>query len=117
MTTLRTLLLHGVLQVALLASCSPGTGSASGGTGPAGGGGDAGGTGAGGFVAGTGGVGASGMGHYHGFDGFETFSKKKGVFLQSRLSPMAFLRPPYGPRKRALIGWERARAELHPELA
>ena len=33
-----------------------------------------------------GGVGASGMGHYHGEDGFNTFSKRKGVFLQSRLS-------------------------------
>jgi len=31
-----------------------------------------------------GGVGPSGMGHYHGFAGFEAFSKKKGVFLQSR---------------------------------
>jgi len=44
-----------------------------------------------------GGVGASGMGHYHGRTGFETFSKKKGVFLQSRFSPLKFLRPPYGP--------------------
>lgn len=44
-----------------------------------------------------GGVGASGMGHYHGRAGFETFSKKKGVFLQSRFSPLQFLRPPYGP--------------------
>lgn len=44
-----------------------------------------------------GGVGASGMGHYHGRAGFETFSKKKGVFLQSRFSALKFLRPPYGP--------------------
>jgi coniferyl-aldehyde dehydrogenase len=44
-----------------------------------------------------GGVGASGMGHYHGRDGFKTFSKKKGVFLQSRFSTLKFLRPPYGP--------------------
>jgi coniferyl-aldehyde dehydrogenase len=43
-----------------------------------------------------GGVGASGMGQYHGFDGFETFSKKKGVFVQSRLSPLRLLNPPYG---------------------
>jgi len=43
-----------------------------------------------------GGVGASGMGHYHGHAGFETFSKKKGVFLQSRFSTLKFLRPPYG---------------------
>jgi NAD-dependent aldehyde dehydrogenases len=44
-----------------------------------------------------GGVGPSGMGHYHGRAGFETFSKKKGVFLQSRFSALKFLRPPYGP--------------------
>jgi coniferyl-aldehyde dehydrogenase len=44
-----------------------------------------------------GGVGASGMGHYHGRAGFETFSKKKGVFLQSRFSTLKFLRPPYSP--------------------
>jgi coniferyl-aldehyde dehydrogenase len=43
-----------------------------------------------------GGVGPSGMGHYHGRAGFETFSKKKGVFLQSRFTPLKFLRPPYG---------------------
>ncbi len=50
-----------------------------------------------------GGVGASGMGHYHGFDGFETFSKKKGVFLQSRWTPLGLLRPPYGPIARRLL--------------
>ena len=43
-----------------------------------------------------GGVGPSGMGSYHGFDGFLTFSKKKGVFLQSRFSTLGLLRPPYG---------------------
>ena len=45
-----------------------------------------------------GGVGPSGMGAYHGFDGFETFSKKKGVFMQSRLTGWflaRFLKPPY----------------------
>ena len=50
-----------------------------------------------------GGVGASGMGHYHGFDGFETFSKKKGVFLQSRWTPLGLLRPPYGSVARRLL--------------
>jgi coniferyl-aldehyde dehydrogenase len=50
-----------------------------------------------------GGVGASGMGHYHGFHGFETFSKKKPVFLQAKLSPTAMVRPPYGGAARALI--------------
>ncbi|MER9654051.1 coniferyl aldehyde dehydrogenase [Mesorhizobium sp. M0152] len=43
-----------------------------------------------------GGVGASGMGAYHGEWGFRTFSKEKPVFLQSRLSAGALLRPPYG---------------------
>jgi coniferyl-aldehyde dehydrogenase len=43
-----------------------------------------------------GGVGPSGMGCYHGYDGFETFSKKKGVFLQSRFTTLGLLRPPYG---------------------
>jgi coniferyl-aldehyde dehydrogenase len=50
-----------------------------------------------------GGVGASGMGHYHGRAGFETFSKKKGVFLQSRFTPLKFLRPPYGPFTERII--------------
>jgi acyl-CoA reductase-like NAD-dependent aldehyde dehydrogenase len=34
-----------------------------------------------------GGVGASGMGAYHGFRGFETFSHQRGVMVSSRLSP------------------------------
>ncbi|MEZ5613813.1 MAG: coniferyl aldehyde dehydrogenase [Rhodocyclaceae bacterium] len=43
-----------------------------------------------------GGVGESGKGHYHGFEGFETFSKKKAVFFQSRLSGIGLFNPPYG---------------------
>lgn len=43
-----------------------------------------------------GGVGASGMGHYHGKEGFETFSKSKGVLYQSRFNAAALIRPPYG---------------------
>jgi hypothetical protein len=43
-----------------------------------------------------GGVGPSGMGAYHGREGFETFSHKKAVFRQSRLSGSAMLFPPYG---------------------
>ena len=43
-----------------------------------------------------GGVGPSGIGHYHGRAGFETFSKQKGVLIQSRFSTLRFLRPPYG---------------------
>ena len=43
-----------------------------------------------------GGVGASGMGHYHGREGFETFSKLRPVFRQARFSAMKFMAPPYG---------------------
>ena len=41
-------------------------------------------------------IGSSGMGAYHGEEGFNTFSKRKGVFLQSRLSAVGLLRPPFG---------------------
>jgi coniferyl-aldehyde dehydrogenase len=45
-----------------------------------------------------GGVGPSGLGAYHGFEGFQTFSHKKGVFYQARLNAAASMGPPYGPR-------------------
>jgi len=50
-----------------------------------------------------GGVGPSGMGEYHGRAGFDTFSKKKAVFHQSRLNGMGLFRPPYGERFAALM--------------
>jgi coniferyl-aldehyde dehydrogenase len=43
-----------------------------------------------------GGVGASGIGQYHGVDGFLTFSKLRPVFYQARLSGMRVLWPPFG---------------------
>ena len=43
-----------------------------------------------------GGVGDSGMGNYHGREGFETFSKMRPVFYQARFSSLRFLWPPYG---------------------
>jgi coniferyl-aldehyde dehydrogenase len=43
-----------------------------------------------------GGVGPSGMGHYHGYEGFLTFSHAKSVLLQSRLAGTKMLNPPYG---------------------
>lgn len=43
-----------------------------------------------------GGVGASGMGQYHGYEGFLTFSKLRPVFYQASFSSMKFLAPPYG---------------------
>ena len=52
-----------------------------------------------------GGVGASGMGEYHGRAGFETFSKRKAVFHQSRFSGLRLFRPPYGARFEALLRW------------
>ncbi len=51
-----------------------------------------------------GGVGASGMGHYHGRWGFDTFSKLVPVFRQSRLNGMALFLPPYGAAMRRLLG-------------
>jgi acyl-CoA reductase-like NAD-dependent aldehyde dehydrogenase len=50
-----------------------------------------------------GGVGASGMGEYHGRDGFERFSKRKAVFRASRFGGLKLLRPPYGKRFEALL--------------
>jgi coniferyl-aldehyde dehydrogenase len=50
-----------------------------------------------------GGIGPSGMGRYHGADGFETFSHKKGVFLQRRWAPLGLLRPPYGAAARRIL--------------
>lgn len=43
-----------------------------------------------------GGVGESGMGHYHGREGFHTFSKLRPVFHQARWSTLKLLMPPYG---------------------
>jgi coniferyl-aldehyde dehydrogenase len=43
-----------------------------------------------------GGVGASGMGAYHGETGFLTFSHRKSVFFQGRISAAPLLRPPFG---------------------
>jgi coniferyl-aldehyde dehydrogenase len=42
-----------------------------------------------------GGIGPSGMGAYHGIEGFRTFSHAKAVFRQSRFDVTAMLRPPY----------------------
>jgi coniferyl-aldehyde dehydrogenase len=50
-----------------------------------------------------GGIGPSGMGRYHGFDGFEAFSHKKGVMWQGRWSALGLLRPPYTAAKRRIL--------------
>jgi coniferyl-aldehyde dehydrogenase len=45
-----------------------------------------------------GGIGPSGMGAYHGIDGFKTFSHAKAVFKQAKMDVTAMLRPPYGEK-------------------
>jgi coniferyl-aldehyde dehydrogenase len=50
-----------------------------------------------------GGVGASGMGAYHGHDGFVTFSKKKPVFRQTHVNGLGLFKPPYGKRFDTLV--------------
>lgn len=42
-----------------------------------------------------GGIGPSGMGHYHGREGFLTFSKAKTVLRRGRFSPGGLIHPPY----------------------
>ena len=43
-----------------------------------------------------GGVGASGMGAYHGPEGFKTLSHAKGIYTQARVNLAAGIRPPFG---------------------
>ncbi|MDF2495113.1 coniferyl aldehyde dehydrogenase [Sphingomonas sp.] len=52
-----------------------------------------------------GGVGPSGMGSYHGLDGFRTFSHAKAVYQQSKLdvAKIAGLKPPYGDAARKAV--------------
>ena len=50
-----------------------------------------------------GGVGPSGMGAYHGIDGFKTFSHAKAVFKQSKMDVTAMMRPPYGEKIRKMM--------------
>ena len=46
-----------------------------------------------------GGIGPSGMGSYHGHDGFKEFSHRKSVYSQLKkdIGPLQRMRPPYGP--------------------
>jgi coniferyl-aldehyde dehydrogenase len=50
-----------------------------------------------------GGVGPSGMGSYHGRDGFLEFSHKKAVYIQTGSELISILRPPYGEKFRKQI--------------
>ncbi len=51
-----------------------------------------------------GGVGGSGMGHYHGQWGFDTFSKLMPVFHQARTNGMSLFLPPYSATMRQMLG-------------
>ncbi len=50
-----------------------------------------------------GGIGPSGMGHYHGHEGFLTFSKAKAVFIKQRFNAARLIYPPYGKWWQKLI--------------
>jgi coniferyl-aldehyde dehydrogenase len=50
-----------------------------------------------------GGVGPSGMGHYHGRDGFISFSKMRPVFYQAGFTAIRYLAPPYSKFTMALL--------------
>jgi len=52
-----------------------------------------------------GGIGPSGMGAYHGKEGFDEFSHKKAVYTQPGADLFAIIRPPYGDKFRKFIGW------------
>lgn len=50
-----------------------------------------------------GGIGESGMGLYHGREGFEAFSHKQAVFWQKTPNTQGFLRPPYPKSLMAIL--------------
>ena len=50
-----------------------------------------------------GGIGASGMGHYHGHEGFLTMSKAKGVYIKQRYNGAKPIYPPYGGKLLNLV--------------
>ena len=50
-----------------------------------------------------GGIGPSGMGHYHGHEGFLTFSKAKSVMIKGKMNTSKMAFPPYGKLVHKLI--------------
>ena len=52
-----------------------------------------------------GGVGASGMGKYHGIEGFRTLSHPKGIFVQGRWNTISLLHAPFGKLAEALLNF------------
>ena len=51
-----------------------------------------------------GGVGASGMGAYHGIEGFRTMSHAKGIYVQGRWNVSDLMRAPFGRVANAILG-------------
>ena len=52
-----------------------------------------------------GGVGESGMGKYHGIEGFRTLSHAKGIYVQGRWNSINLLHAPFGKRADALLNF------------
>ncbi len=52
-----------------------------------------------------GGIGASGMGHYHGFEGFVEFSKMRPVFTNPKLPILEMFYPPYRKRHSRIVNF------------
>ena len=50
-----------------------------------------------------GGVGASGIGHYHGHEGFVEFSKMRPVFTNPKVSMLEKFYPPYTPSHSRMV--------------
>ena len=51
-----------------------------------------------------GGVGPSGLGAYHGWEGFATFSHAKATFYQAKWNMAGMLRPPFGAKIERMLG-------------
>ena len=52
-----------------------------------------------------GGVGLSGMGAYHGYEGFKALSHAKGVFEQATFNLTDTVRPPFGRLVERVVGF------------
>jgi coniferyl-aldehyde dehydrogenase len=50
-----------------------------------------------------GGIGNSGMGQYHGYEGFMTFSKLRPIFYQGPVRSVDMLMPPYEGKANAVL--------------
>jgi len=52
-----------------------------------------------------GGIGASGMGQYHGYEGFVEFSKLRPVFNNPKLRILEMFYPPYRKRHNSIVNF------------